>query len=128
MVPPQKLNGTNAGQGRKLVFASDEEMVEYYREALYEAAVFCMTKGFTEEQIYDMDVYGFGEIYKYLKRLDAREQIRMIGNMSLAFGGTEKDMKAARKILQAWLPKEEQGGGKKKQDGAALAKLLNSGF
>ncbi len=126
MVPTQKLDGANAGQGLK--FSSDADMVEYYREALYEAAVFCMSKGISEEQICNLDVYGFGEVYKYLKRIDARQQIRRIGNMSLAFGGTEKAMKEARKIIEAWLPKQEQGAGKKQQDGAALAKLLNSGF
>jgi len=103
-------------------------MIEYYSEAIYEAVVFCMSKGITEEQINNCDVYSFGEMYKYLKRIDSRQQIRSIGNMSLAFGGTKEDMKEAREIIEAWLPKEEQGSSKNQQDGIALAKLLNSGF
>ena len=68
-------------------------MVEYYREALLEAVVFCLTKGFDEEFISSIDIVGFGEVYKYLKRISAREQLKSIGDMAMAQGASKKQSK-----------------------------------
>ena len=82
-------------------------MVEYYREALLEAVVFCLTKGFDEEFICSLDIVGFGEIYKYLKRIAARDQLRNIGDIAMAQGASKKQAKERTAIIESWLPKQE---------------------
>ncbi len=87
-------------------------MIEYYREALLEAVVFCVTRGYTEEYIVSLDVYAFGEIYKYLKRIEAREDIRFTNNVRIAMGANKKDYGKAMDIMEKWLPSQEKSNEK----------------
>ena len=105
LVPTQENTGRSGA--KQIKFSSDEEMVEYYREALLEAVVFCLTKGLNEEFISSLDIVGFGEVYKYLKRTAAREQLRSIGDMAMAFGGTKKQHKERTRLIESWLPVQE---------------------
>lgn len=105
MVPTQ-VNPERGG-AKTIKFSSDEEMIEYYREALLEAVVFCLTKGFDEEFICSIDIVGFGELYKYLKRIDARDQLKAIGDMAMVQGATKKQAKERTKIIESWLPFQE---------------------
>jgi hypothetical protein len=60
-------------------------------EALLEAVVFCIAEGFSEAYVMDLDVYGFGEVYKYLKRIDARRQMSNAGLFRVAMNATGKE-------------------------------------
>lgn len=124
MVPTQ---GNAGGSGAKQIkFSSDEEMVEYYREALLEAVVYCLTKGLDEEFITSLDIIGFGEIYKFLKRISAREQLKNIGDMGMAFGGTKKQHKERIRLIESWLPKQESSNPAKDAD--AFRNKVNEGW
>ncbi len=97
-------------------------MVEYYREALLEAVVFCLTKGFDEEFICSIDIVGFGEVYKYLKRIAARDQLRSIGDMAMVQGATKKQSKERTEIIESWLPIQEVNGKSSQGNGAEAFK------
>ncbi len=84
-------------------------MIEYYREALLEAVVYCLTKGFDEEFICSVDIVGFGAVYKYLKRIAARDQLKTIGDMAMVQGATKKQGKERTAIIESWLPIQEKG-------------------
>ncbi len=98
-------------------------MVEYYREALLEAVVFCLTKGFDEEFICSIDIVGFGEVYKYLKRIGARDQLRSIGDMAMVQGATKKQSKERTGIIESWLPIQETSS--PTNDAEAFTKKVN---
>lgn len=101
-------------------------MVEYYREALLEAVVFCLTKGFDEAYICSIDIVGFGEVYKYLKRIGAREQLKTIGDMAMVQGATKKQAKERTTIVEQWLPKQELSSPTKTNDADAFTKKVNN--
>ena len=124
MGPPEGYGGDGSGQGIK--FSSDEEMVEYYREALLEAVVFCMSNGLEEEYITGLDVDGFGEIYKYLKRIEARNQIAIMNDIRLAVGADKKDYKKAMEMKESWLPSQEKT--KRHTNQSGFKGLLSKGF
>ena len=100
-------------------------MIDYYEEALLEAVVFCITKGMTEEYVVSLDVDGFGDVYKYLKRIDAREQKRFISHIGLAFNGTKKGFREVEDILNCWLPKPEIA--KTQNNAGDFKKLVDKG-
>jgi len=102
-------------------------MVEYYREALLEAVVFCLTKGFDEEFICSIDIVGFGEVYKYLKRIDARNQLKSIGDMAMVQGATKKQAKERTAIIESWLPAQEKSE-PANNAGAFADKINNKGW
>ena len=102
------------------------DMVEYYREALLEAVVFCLTKGFEEEYIVSLDVDGFGEIYKYLKRLAAREQIKLANIIRAGMGADKKDYAKFIQIFEVWLPKQELS--KSPLNDKGFKNLVDKGF
>ncbi len=101
-------------------------MIEYYREALLEAVVFCLTKGFDEEFICSMDIVGFGEIYKYLKRIAARDQLKVIGDMAMVQGATKRQAKERTKLIESWLPIQETSNPPNNAD--AFTKKVNKGW
>ena len=101
-------------------------MIEYYREALLEAVVFCFTKGFDEEFICSIDIIGFGEIYKYLKRIAAREQLKVIGDMAMVQGATKKQAKERTKLIESWLPIQETSNPSNNTD--AFTDKVNKGW
>jgi hypothetical protein len=82
-------------------------MVEYYREALYEAVTYCLTKGLSEKYVASLDVTGFGELYKYLMRIDARQRISFIGDVRTAYGADKKAYGKYLKSIEVWLPEQE---------------------
>jgi hypothetical protein len=94
---------------KSIVFSSDDEILEYYREALFEAVTYCMTKGLAEDYVASLDVIGFGELYKYLKRIDARDRIARIGDLRTAQGAGKKDYCEYLSAIEVWLPKQEIG-------------------
>ena len=102
-------------------------MIEYYREALLEAVVFCLTKGFDEEFICSIDIVGFGEIYKYLKRIAARDQLKVIGDMAMVQGATKRQSKERTKLIESWLPIQETGNPSNDAD-AFTNKVVNKGW
>lgn len=102
MAPTNRVPQGNGCKGLK--FSSDDEMIEYYKEALLEAIVFCMTTGMSEDYVISLDVFGFGEVYKYLKRIDARDQMRRIGDMRTAQGASAKQYKKYLGGIEVWLP------------------------
>jgi hypothetical protein len=122
--PPEGYGGQGSGQSIK--FSSDEEMVEYYREALMEAVVFCTVNGYTEEYIISLDVDGFGEIYRYLKRLETRRQLTMVNDIRLAVGADEKVYKKFIKMKESWLPRQEKMSGRNNSD--EFKSKLNKGL
>lgn len=124
MGPPEGYGGDGSGQSIK--FSSDQEMVEYYKEALLEAVVFCTVNGYTEEHIISLDVHGFGELYKYIKRIDARRQIAFMNDMRLAGGADKKDYKKAMKMKESWLPRQEKMESQTNQNG--FKDVINRGF
>lgn len=124
MVPTQDNAGRSGA--KQIKFSSDEEMVEYYREALLEAVVYCLTKGLNEEFITSLDIVGFGEIYKFLKRIAAREELRNIGDMGMAFGGTKKQHKERTRLIESWLPLQETSNTAK--DANAFKNKVNKGW
>ncbi len=116
MAPTQEYD--RVGANKEIKFSSDEEMVEYYREAIIEAVVFCLTKGFPEEYITSLDIDGFGEIYKYLKRISARDHIKFVGGVRVAMGSDKNDYKKYMGFHEVWLPVQEsdnKSNGKKIQ-------------
>lgn len=88
-------------------------MVEYFIESLYEAIVYCIQKGFSESYIMDLDVWGFGKVYKYLRRIETRSQMSLVGLYSTANHGSKKDFKTFLDSIKIWLPEQEQNIEKK---------------
>lgn len=73
----------------------------------------------------DLDVYGFGEIYKYVKRLDTRRTINNMGMFRMAMNGSKKDYTGYMKSISSWLPKAERESDKGTQKD--FNKLVASG-
>lgn len=86
-------------------------MIEYYREALFEAVTYCIMHGFDDNYIASLDVLGFGELYKYLKRIEARRRVSLIGDLRTAANAGKKSYKSYLDMVSEWLPKQEQEGG-----------------
>ena len=101
-------------------------MIEYYREALLEAVVFCLSKGFDEEFICSVDIVGFGEVYKYLKRIAARDQLKAIGDMAMVHGATKQQANERTKLIESWLPFQETGN--PSNDADAFTNKVNKGW
>lgn len=127
MSPTQEV--FRAGGCKTLKFSSDDEMIEYYREAILEAIVYCMSNGFSEEYVVSLDVYGFGEIYKYLKRIEARKQLKHLNNTSMAFGGNKKQRKEYVGFIEMWLPAvESENSGSRGNKGSNSVAEGQAGF
>lgn len=101
-------------------------MVNYYVEALLEAIVFCISEGFSEEYVMDLDVYGFGQVYKFIRRIDARRQINSAGLYRTASNANGKQFKEYIGVLDAWLPEQERETAQKGTQ-SDFDKLVSSG-
>jgi ATP-dependent protease Clp ATPase subunit len=64
----------------------------------------------------DLDVWGFGQIYKYLKRIETRRQLNMVSMLRTAPNATVKQYKDFLKSLDIWLPVQERDIEKGNQD------------
>ena len=73
---------------------------------------FCISEGFSEAFIEDLDVWGFGQVYKYLKRVDARRQITLVGIFRTAANADKKHYKEYLDSLYTWLPDAEKTSNK----------------
>lgn len=104
-------------------------MIEYYREALLEAVVYCTVNGYDEEYVVNLDVYAFGEVYKYLRRIDARKQITNVNDVRAATNASKKEYGKYLAMKEVWLPKQEMSGVKhNSNDGKAFQKRVDNGF
>jgi hypothetical protein len=75
---------------------------------LLEAIVYCIVCGFSEDYVMDLDVYGFGQIYKYLKRIETRKNIGDAGLFRTAMNASKKEYKEFIKAINIWLPDAEK--------------------
>lgn len=78
--------------------------------------VFCRTRNFDWEEIYDWNVDEFIDVYHALQRNDTRAFLQDFSASQQAFGGDPKSVKKFIKQVSAWLPSEERNGGKKSVD------------
>lgn len=83
-------------------------MIHYYIEAIYEAIVYCIVGGFSETYVMDLDVWGFGQIYKYIKRIETRKQLNLVGMLRTAPNANGKQYKEFLESLNTWLPIQER--------------------
>lgn len=74
-----------------------------------------MSKGFTDEYISSLDIASYREIYKHLKRIEARNNMTLTSIISVAFGADKKTSSSFMNSLGRWLPKEESLEGSNKQ-------------
>ena len=72
-----------------------------------------------------LDVEGFGDIYKYLKRIGAREDVKSACRIRMA-EAKKKDYKKFIDMLEVWLPGLETSNTKK--DSEAFQKKVRKGF
>lgn len=82
-------------------------------ERLYDAAVFCVSQGFSVEHVSELSVPEFRELYHALMRIDARRKVELAVLMQNAYHAEAKGMKKFLDSLSVWLPKAERGMGKK---------------
>lgn len=88
--------------------------------------MFCIKEGFSEDFIQDLDVWGFGKIYKYLKRIENRNNINLVGLFSTAANADKNQYKQYIKDSSVWLPEQERHIDRKTEDD--FKKDINKGL
>ncbi len=86
-----------------------------------------MSKGFEEAYLAALDIYGFGEVYKYLKRISAREYCMQLGIVRTAMGANKKEYSEFNRMIEMWLPAIESTSGNSgwgKKNGKDLQNLI----
>ena len=76
----------------------------------------CVSAGFEWNVVYNWNVEEFGDVYRAVKRTEARDTLHQFGCLQLAFGGDKKTIKNFVTSVSAWLPSEEREGGAKGAD------------
>jgi hypothetical protein len=56
----------------------------------------------------DLDVYGFGQIYKFLKRIESRKIISDAGLFRTAMNASKREYKEFVTAVNIWLPDAER--------------------
>jgi hypothetical protein len=72
-------------------------------------------------------VDGFGKVYKYLKRLEARRRIDLAGLYRTAANADKKQYKAFLDSVDVWLPEVERTGTIQKKTQNEFNALVASG-
>ncbi len=78
-------------------------------QALFDAAVFCVTQGFSSEEVYGMVPEVFGKVYQSLKREEARKNVTDLLLMNQACNGDMESITSFQQSLSVWLPEQETG-------------------
>jgi hypothetical protein len=89
--------------------------------------VFCVIEGFSETFILDLDVDGFGKVYKYLKRLEARRRVDLAGLYRTGANADKKQYKQFLDMVEVWLPEAERTSQTTKKTQAEFNDLVASG-
>ena len=85
-------------------------------QRLFDAMVFCSTKGIPWDSVYNWNVDEFADVYHAIQRNEVRDHLVRFGALQQAFGGTKKTVKKFVDSLSVWLPAMERGGGVKQVD------------
>ncbi len=72
--------------------------------ALFDALVFCVSEGFSEDSVQAMLPDTFKEVYQSLKRKEAIQNTTMLAIVNQANHGTKQSIKKFTEDLSAWLP------------------------
>lgn len=117
----------NSKDGRNVQTDDLEADSRWVWERLFDAMVYCCTKGFDWHTVYDWSVDEFTDVYHSLQRTEARSFLHNFSALLTAQNGDTKAIKAFIKNNSLWLPQQEkQGTGNKVDDFIAAMKTGKS--